>query len=435
MVVFKKVLNVNDSSNQKSKQDLVQFLKTAPTSFHACQKIAEALKSAHFSELDEKNKWQIALGGRYFIRRGGSLVALQLPLKKLQRAKIIAGHTDSPALKVKPLGEFEKEELILLNFEVYGSPILASWVGRDLALAGRVFFQQGNELLSELVFYDEYPLIIPHLAVHLDRSVNESGFIVNKQEHLSAIACHKSSLPLGKSFLGTLFKEKNVVHTELFAVPLEEPRFFGIENELLASYRLDNLVSCQAALSALLSSQQSDDALQACILWNHEEVGSETCEGASSTFFNDILCRVNDLLGNSREEFFTLKANSMTVSIDVAHGVHPNYQEKSEPRHKAFLGAGLAIKMNAQERYASSGELTSSFLASLKKEGIIPQTYLCRGDIPCGSTVGPLHAAKTGIQSIDIGIPLLGMHAAREVIHFADDLDLIQALQIVLNHK
>ena len=427
---------MSNSSNQKYTQDLIQFLKTAPTSFHACQSMAEALKSAHFSELDEKKKWQIKLGGRYFIRRGGSLIALQLPLKKLQEAKIIAGHTDSPALKVKPLGEFEKEDFILLNFEVYGSPILASWLGRDLALAGRIFFQQenDNELASELVFYDKYPLIIPHLAIHLDRSVNESGPTINKQEHLSAIVCHKSSLPMGKSFLSTLFKGKNVVHTELFAVPLEEPRFCGVENELLASYRLDNLVSCQAALSALLSTEQSDSALQACLLWNHEEVGSETYEGASSTFFNDILCRVNDLLGNSREEFFTVKANSMTVSVDVAHGVHPNYQEKSEPRHKAFLGAGVAIKMNAQERYASSGELTGSFLATLKNEGIMPQTYLCRGDIPCGSTVGPLHAAKTGIQSIDIGIPLLGMHAAREVIHMADYLDLIKVLQIALNH-
>lgn len=409
-----------------SLQKLSSFIKKAPTAWHAVHEITHTLREAGFCELEERDAWKLKSGSKYYIRRDGSLIAFILPKKKLTSSVIMAAHTDSPALKLKVNGEFTKDNCTLLNFEVYGSPILASWIGRDLALAGRIFYSdKKGKPQSELVYFKDHPIQIPHLAIHLDRGVNES-FSINKQEQLSAIACLDNG-----SFLERLFQGKNIIHTELFAVPLEEPRFFGIDQELFTAYRLDNLASCHALLEALTVQSTHDHHLQMGVFWNHEEVGSLTREGANSSYLQEILERIHLRLSQEKEEFFRCKANTTLFSIDVAHAAHPNYSEKHDPRHKPLLGEGVCLKLNAQERYSADGKAIATFVHHVKKEAIPLQTYVCRTDIPSGSTVGPFASSSTGIRSIDIGIPLVAMHASREIISTKDYEQLVQVIHTV----
>lgn len=403
--------------------------------------MSQRLQKAGFCELIEGEKWTLKKGGSYFVQRNqASLIAFHLPKKKMEEGIIIGAHTDSPCLKVKPNGESEKNELILLNFEVYGGPILASWFNRDLILAGRVFYKSSKgkgAIESRCVCLDKHPIMIPQLAIHLNRDVNEAGFVLNKQEHLTAIACSKSEYE-GSSYLKYILQKElgakaEILHYELFAIPFEEPRFLGANGELMASFRLDNLASCQAALDALLSAKPQDNKLLMTAFWNHEEVGSESSEGAASSFFSDTIERIAFHLDMDTEAFLRFKANSFTLSIDVTHATHPNYEEKHDLRHKVFLGKGLCLKTNAQERYTSHGEIVSKLIALWQEKGIPFQTYVSRNDIPSGTTIGPIHAARTGIRSMDIGIPLLSMHASRELIHRDDQKSMTQALQHLMD--
>jgi aspartyl aminopeptidase len=418
---------------------LTDFIKKAPTAWHATHEMCQKLLRSGFTELHEKEKWSLKSGKSYFVQRNqSSLIAFHLPKKELESSITLAAHTDSPCLKVKPQGEFEKDNLAMINFEVYGAPILSSWLNRDLALAGRVFYRKSKDKIqSELVTFTEYPLMIPQLAIHLDREVNEAGVKLNKQEHLSAIGAAINQLPKDTSYLHYLLKKQvgshEILHHELFAYPLEAPRHLGVKEEFLASFRLDNLVSCHAAIEAIAESKAQENKLQIAAFWNHEEVGSESSEGAGSSFFLDTLERIVFHLGLDKEEYLRLKANSYTLSVDVSHATHPNYKEKHDERHKALLGGGVCVKTNAQERYTSHGEITAKLLGVWKEKEIKIQPYVSRTDIPSGSTIGPIHSARTGIPSIDIGVPLLSMHAARELIHGEDHVSLKNALKLALN--
>lgn len=411
---------------------MYKFLDSSPTAWHVCAGLKEKFLLAGFEELDEKQPWKLLPGRSYFVcRSGSSFIAFHMPKKRLEKAIVVAAHTDSPCLKLKPLGEFSAEGLSLLNFEVYGAPILASWVGRDLYLAGRVFYQnKAGETVSKFVAFPECPVIIPHVAIHLDRGVNETGLILNKQEHLSAVVSAREA-DINK-WIAKKVGTNKIIYKELFAVPLESPRLIGQDNDLLAAARLDNLIHVATGVEALLSQKPDRGGmLRATAFWNHEEVGSLSQEGAASSFFDDVMSRIAFSAGLDPEEFYCFKAKSTTFSCDVAHAVHPNYPEKHDPRHRPQLGKGLVIKTNAQERYISNGGITASLIALLEKNKIDHQFFVCRNDIACGTTIGPIHASRTGFQTIDLGIPLLGMHAAREVIHVKDYQSFVKALGLL----
>lgn len=423
-------------------EDFKEFLDQSPTSYHAARELSERLAVQDFQPLDEKEVWQLEKGKSYFVLRGGSLCAFSLPHKKLKKSLILGSHTDTPSLKIKPHPDIVHHNMAMLGVEVYGVPLLASWLNRDLAIAGRVVVSDEDGNLQErLVWLDEAPLIIPQLAIHLDREVNEKGLILNKQDHIIPLA---SLLPTNEaenkpsSYLERLLKKqidfKSLYSYDLFLVPLESARFLGSQGELIASYHLDNLASAHACATALgLSPRSHSDTLAMGMFWDHEEIGSHTAEGAASPFLHDVLRRISAAYSLTEENFIQLKANSLFVSVDAAHGFNPNYKQKYEPQHLPLLGHGVVLKYNANQKYASTAVTAARIAKRAEEIGISCQSYVARNDLPCGSTVGPDVAEQLGIPTVDIGIPLLSMHSIREIIACHDQLDLCTLLTALLH--
>lgn len=423
-------------------QHFMQFLDASPTSWHAVDAAAAALDQSGFIPLDQTKSWKLKPGGRYYVsHQGATICAFIMPKKKIHRLRMAAAHSDSPGFKLKPQAEFERDNVLLLGVEVYGSPLIASWLNRDLGIAGRVALRSKEGIVSQqLINIADNPLIIPQLAIHLDRNVNETGLQLNKQEHLAAIAAVGWQHGSQSNYLDTILKKHGVkgdlLSHDLFLYPLERARLIGMHQELLSSYRLDNLSSAYAILEALKhTASKADDVLRLGIIWNHEEIGSETTAGAGSPFFTHLLERISLSAGMNREEFLRLGAQSICLSIDLAHALHPLYPEKHEPRHRPLMNGGVVIKSNAQQRYATDAIGAAHVIDLCRRHHIPHQHFVSRNDIPCGSTIGPIHASLTGITTVDIGIPQWSMHSVREVISCADQFSLAKLVSSYLSSQ
>ena len=414
--------------------DFKTFLDSSPTSWHAVKEIGNRLSLREYHPLHEEEKWHLELGKKYFVARGGALCAFVLPKTLPTQAIILASHTDSPALKLKPHPAYQKHNMTQFGVEVYGGPLLSSWLNRDLALAGRVVITDGSGQPEErLVHLDDALLFIPQLAIHLDRDVNEKGLLLNKQEHLNPIIGLSEGLDALEKLLRRHLSFHALLSFELFLVPIEPARFVGFENEMLASYRIDNLAGVHAALSAMgLLEKPSQHMLQMALFWDNEEIGSRSKEGAASPFLSDMLQRIGYSLKMNPEENFLLKNNSLCVSIDMAHALNPNYPKKHEPHHTPLLGKGIVLKYNADQKYASNALSAAIIVHAAKVLNIPYQSYVCRSDMPCGSTVGPLIAQSTGINTVDIGCAQLSMHSIREVMACQDYIDMVRLLTHLL---
>jgi aspartyl aminopeptidase len=415
-------------------EDLRAFLSASPTSWHAVQEMCLRLAVKDYLPLKTGKKWDLEKGKRFFLSKGGTFAAFHLPTKKPERLLIAAAHTDSPALKLKPQPLVQKSGMLQLSVEVYGSPFLPSWLCRDLAIAGRIVTQTGTKEPQEhLIFLDEVPLFIPSLAPHLDKEEGKSveSLKINRQEHLLPIVgLGKGESPesyLEKLLQKALFFDKLLSH-ELFLVPLEEPRYIG-EGQWLASYRLDNLASCFAALAALAREEQiKEKTLPLVIFWDHEEVGSASSTGASSPFFNDLFERICAFYDMGVEEKILLKEHSSCLSVDMAHAFNPNYESKYDPIHRPLLGGGVVVKSSASQRYSSAARGVA-MVTQLAHELELPlQLYAARSDMSSGTTVGPLFATGLGIETVDIGLAQLAMHATRECLSCDDFISLYQLL-------
>lgn len=422
------------SHDKKTIESLLAFFDASPTAWHAVDCCIDILQEHGFQELKEGEAWSIRPGNRYFVtRNGSSICAFTTPKAKPKTLKLAAAHTDSPAFKLKPNAEFLNENMRMLGLEIYGGPILSSWLNRDLAIAGRIVFHDTKGKIQEkLVRLDDYPVVIPQLAIHLDRTVNETGTILHKQDHLAALAGVESKKEKG-SFLERVLKKefplKELLAHDLFLFPLEKAKLIGETQELIASYRIDNLASAYAAIHGLVEAKHSSDQIQMIALWDNEEIGSNTAQGASSPFISQTIERITLGYHFSREEYFRLISNSLCLSVDLGHALHPNYKDKHEPRHTALLNSGIIIKANAQNRYASDAQSTAKLISLCLKHEIPFQKYVSRGDIPCGTTVGPIHAHVTGMPTLDIGIPQLSMHSCRELTGTQDVLSLCKLLK------
>ncbi len=406
----------------------IQFLEESPTVWHAAESIAKRLAAAGFIQLFENKRWELQSGKSYFLLREGALAAaFRLPSGDAQGAVLLANHTDSPALKIKPAADLVNQEISQIGTEVYGGPLLHSWFDKDLAIAGRVETEDG----PRLVFLKEHPLIIPQLAIHLDKTISEKGVLVHKQDHLKAVLAIKGSHHL-ESILKQHLQCKKIYATDLFLVPLEKAGLVGMDRDLIAGYRLDNLCSAYPCLEAILSVSAHKNTIQMALFWDHEEIGSQSSTGADSLFVDQILERICLALHKDREDFYRLKSRSLILSVDVGHAWNPNYADRYDPQNSPFMGKGVSLKFNANRKYATDSG-SAAMIAKIAEEKNIPlQKSANRSDVPSGSTVGPIMSANTGIATVDLGLPCWAMHSTREIISTADLNHLTLLLKAVL---
>ncbi|MDD5412324.1 MAG: M18 family aminopeptidase [Methylobacter sp.] len=406
-------------------QHLLDFIDASPSPWHAVASIEVQLAAFQFVKLDETAKWALQPGGRYYVVRDDSSIILfiqgQKPLVEMG-FKIIGAHTDSPGLRVKPNAASGTDGLLRLGVEVYGGPILATFADRDLSLAGRISYKnvQGG-IASLLVKFDQPLMRLPNLAIHMNRTVNEEGLKLQKQNELPLILSALAEEQLPHDCFSALLQQQagigsgRILSWDLAVYDTQKGTFWGAENEFYADSQLDNLASCHAALQALLDGAvlQADSTL-VCALFDHEEVGSESRRGADGSFLTDVLQRVALAAETDKEDFARALAKSFMISADMAHAYQPNFPMAYDPDHKVFVNKGPVIKVNANHRYSSESVSEAMFAEWCEQVAVPYQKYSHRSDLPCGSTIGPITSAKLGIRTVDVGNPMWAMHSIRE---------------------
>ena len=407
---------------------LLEFLASSPTPFHATANMAAGFEAAGYRRLSEADVWQCRPGEACFVTRNdSSLVAFKLGRDPVEQGfRMVGAHTDSPCLKIKPRPELHREGYFQLGVEVYGGALLNPWFDRDLGIAGRVTVRNTEgKLLSSLLDFAEPVAFIPSLAIHLDREANKSR-TVNAQLHLPPILGQVEEAP---DFRQLLLARLNAISPELNAAEVldydlglydtQPPALVGLNSEFIASARLDNLLSCYIGMRALLddSPDAGDEPLPAILICtDHEEVGSQSAAGAQGPFLRSVLER----LCPGSETATRMVARSMLVSADNAHAIHPNYADKHDSNHDPAMNGGPVVKVNANQRYASNSETIAMFRQLCAETDVPVQDFVTRSDLACGSTIGPITASEIGVRTVDVGIPQLGMHSARELAGVSD---------------
>jgi aspartyl aminopeptidase len=402
--------------------DLIAYLGSSPTPYHAVASTTARLGAAGFEPLAEQDAWESLAPGRYtVVHEGSAVVAFVVPDGAISGFRIVGAHTDSPNLRLKPKPEYTKEGYLQLGVEVYGGALLNSWLDRDLGLAGRVLLRgPSGRLETRLVRLDHPRLRVPQLAIHLDREVNDKGLILNRQEHLAPVLGLQSRGEAGVTALVAAAvgaRESEVVHVDLMLHDTLAPARGGAHDELLFSARLDNLAMCHAGTQALarVAAGPPGSLAPVLALFDHEEVGSQSATGAESHFLPRVLERLARRRGLSFDDHARVLSRSLCLSADMAHAVHPNYESRHEPRHKPVLNGGPVLKVNAQQRYATSAR-TAAIVEELCRGLEIPlQQYVNRTDLPCGTTIGPITSSLLGVPTADVGNAMLSMHSCREM--------------------
>lgn len=393
-------------------RDLASFVEASPSSYHAAHEVGRRLAEAGYAEQRETEPWASEPGGHYVIR-DGAIIAWWLPegVDADAAFRIVGAHTDSPSFKLKPNPTAHAVGYEQAGMEVYGGPLLNSWLDREFALAGRVITRAGDEVLVQTPAW----LRIPQLAPHLDRGVDEN-LSLNKQQHLKPIFSvgrpDADLLALVAEHAG--LDREDVASHDLFAAVTQPPAVFGPHDEFFASGRLDNLSSVHAGLLALLGAEESGDiSVLAC--FDHEEVGSGSRSGAAGPFLEQVLRRIAGVLGASDDEWERMLARSTCISADAGHAIHPNYAALHDPEHQPLLNAGPLLKINAKLRYTTDAASAALWRRVCAAAGVPTQDFVSNNAVPCGSTIGPMTAERLGIVMCDVGIPLLSMHSTREL--------------------
>jgi aspartyl aminopeptidase len=378
----------------------------------------------------------LAPGARHYVVRGGSsIIAFIVGHRPAAETglRLIGAHTDSPGLRLKPKPAEDAAGMVRLGVEVYGGPILATFADRDLSLAGRVNVRVPGGFETRLVRFADPLLRLPNLAIHMNREVNENGLKFNKQTELPLLLGvsedgTKAEARFRQPIAKLLGVEPDALLTwELNAYDTQKGSFWGVDGEFIANSQLDNLASCHAALSALLAAKEPE-ATCLCAFFDHEEVGSESASGAGGSFVQDVVARLAAGAGLDGEDQRRMLARSFFISADMAHAWHPNFPAAYEPCHHALVNAGPVIKSNANQRYSTSAETAARFMALCDKAGVPCQQYAHRTDLGCGSTIGPIVAARLGIPAVDVGSPMWAMHSIRESAGVLDHAYMIAAL-------
>lgn len=412
--------------------ELLSFLQASPTPFHATDSMRSALLSEGFIELFEEDDWVIEEGGRYLVTRNdSSLIAFTTPQLNFSQTgwRMVGAHTDSPCLKLKPNAQVDRFGYHQLGVEVYGGVLLHSWLDRDLSIAGRITLKtKSGDIVSRLVDFKDPIAVVPNLAIHLNRGVND-GFSVNPQEEILPILCGaENEFDLHQLLKKQLEKQypelaiDTLLDFELSLYDTQAAGLVGLHKEYICSARLDNLLSCFVGLKALLAAPDIRPSLLICT--DHEEIGSLSACGANGPFLEDVLRR----LSPNPEQYVQATQRSMLVSADNAHALHPNYANKHDKHHAPAINKGAVIKINANQRYATNSETASIYRDIAREEGYEVQCFVVRSDMACGSTIGPITSGEIGVPTIDIGLPTFGMHSIRELAGSHDAYGLYKVL-------
>jgi len=420
--------------------DLLKFIDESPTPFHVVKQSEKLLVDAGFTKLDEKERWNngISPGGKYFYHRNQStIVAFAVGAKYTagNGFKVIGAHTDSPVLKVKPNSNKSANGYLQVGVECYGGGLWHTWMDRDLTLAGCVIVKRDGKFTRELVNLRRPLLRVPNLCIHLQSADERQALKLNKETHMQPILAlaqaslnkegsgrHSSVLlELLASELGV--EAEAIMDLELTLSDTQPGAVWGATNEFLSCPRLDNQSHCYTGLAALLEHSKDlsqDTGISMLCCFDHEEIGSDSAQGAGSPVMSEAISRVLGVFTSSHEDHLITLRKSFLISADVAHAIHPNYPEKHERNHQPVLNQGTVLKTNQNQRYATNAE-TGFLLRELARRAGAPlQEFVVRNDCPCGSTIGPIISSKVGIRTVDLGVPSLSMHSIRETMGVED---------------
>jgi aspartyl aminopeptidase len=422
-------------------RDLCTFLDRSPTPFHAAREAAARLAAAGFQELSERDTWAIAPGDRRYVVRGGStLVAFVAGTESPATGgfRMIGAHTDSPNLRVKPNADLARSGFQQVAVDVYGGALHSTWLDRDLSIAGRVLCRSAaGGVEPRLVDLTRPVARVPNLAIHLSRGVNKDGLVVNEQKHMVPVVGLGREAALRAALARALeIEEGGILGYDLSLYDTEKAVIGGLEGEFVFSARLDNLASCHAAVTALAAAaalRPAGPATRLVVLYDHEECGSKSAVGAAGSVLRDTVARIVEAHADRQPQAMVrAMARSLLVSADMAHGVHPNYPDQHEPQHAPILNRGLVIKSNVNQSYATDGATAAELELCCEAAGFAPQRFVVRGDLPCGSTIGPISAAELGVPTVDVGAPMLSMHSCREMCGTLDVHLAIEAFKAAL---
>lgn len=423
--------------------ELMDFIYNSPSAFHAVDTIKNELSKEHYIELHEGEKWNLEHNKNYYVTRNGSaLIAFKTGSKSPQEAgfKLIGAHTDSPSFRIKPNPEMVSEgSYVKLNTEVYGGPILSTWMDRPLGIAGRVTLKGENILFPEsrLINIAKPIVIIPNLAIHMNREVNK-GVELNKQiDTLPLITLINESLEENNYLIKLLAEElkvevKEIIDFDLFLYEYEKGCFVGLNEEFISSSRLDDLSMVHAGIKALLTSK-SVEATNVMVCFDNEEIGSSTKQGADSQLLSNILERIVLSFEGNREDYFRALSKSFMISADLAHAVHPNRGEKHDPKNRPLINKGPVIKISANHKYTSDSDSSSVYELICKKAGVPVQKFVNRSDMLGGSTIGPISSTHLDIRSVDMGSPIFAMHSIRELAGVKDHYYVLKSFEEFYN--
>ncbi|MHC1720496.1 MAG: M18 family aminopeptidase [Clostridiaceae bacterium] len=421
----------------KAAEELIDFIYDSPDPFHAVSNIKTILHKNNFTELFEEDRWKIEKGGRYFTIKNGSAIAAFVVGKgdiDEQGFKIIGAHTDSPGFRIKPSPEIKVEgAYIKLNTEVYGGPILNTWFDRPLSLAGRVTLESNDVMHPEirLINIKKPILVIPNLAIHLNKNVN-TGVELNKQKDVLPLLSTVNKNLGNDNYLAKAISEelgisdKRIIDFDLFLYEYEKGCVMGLSDEFISSGRLDDLLMVHSGIKALVDSEESVST-KIMVCFDNEEIGNTSKQGADSSLLATIIERITICMGFCREDYFRALSRSFMISSDLGHALHPNYVDKCDPVNKPVINKGPIIKISANHSYTTDAVSGAVFEGICRKAGIPVQKFVNRSDEKGGSTIGPVSSALLNICSADVGTAVLAMHSVRELAGIDDYLYIIKA--------
>jgi aspartyl aminopeptidase len=399
--------------------DFGRFIQASPSSYHAVAEAARRLDAEGFTALTESDEWRVSTG-RFYVLRDGAIIAWITPegAHASMPFRVLGAHTDSPGFKLKPKPSLRSPQgWLQVGVEIYGGPLLNSWLDRELELAGRLVMTDGTEHLVRTGPF----LRIPQLAIHLDRDVSH-GLTLDRQRH--TVPVYGVGTAAEGDVLGVLasragVESADIAGYDILTADTAAPARFGLDGTLFAAGRMDNLSSVYAGLVALADAQPKDHIV-VLAAFDHEELGSESRSGASGPLLDDILTRIGAGLGASSVDRLRAYAASWCLSADAGHSIHPNYPEKHDPANTPIMGQGPLLKINANQSYSTDAQGAALWARVCQAAGVSYQEFVSNNGVACGSTIGPLTATRLGIRTLDVGIPLLSMHSARELCHIAD---------------